>query len=70
MTDPDYERLVDLIMSERRTGLAFLKHRLLLSDSKVLRYLHVLEKNGVLSAEKPGGARDILVEILPKPARP
>jgi len=65
MKDPDFDRLVTLIMTERRTGLAFLKHRLLLSDSKVMRYLHMLEIDGVLSPEKPGGARDILRELLP-----
>ena len=69
--DHDLDRTIKLIMSERRTGLSFLKHRLLLSESKVLRHLKELEKRGILSAEKPGGSRTILIDLpIDESARP
>lgn len=61
MNDKDYLKAVELVATERRAGTAFLRQKLLLSDSKIQRLLKQMEKNGVVSAMGPGGARQVLV---------
>lgn len=61
----DYLKAVHLVLTERRAGAAFLKQKLLLSDSKVARLLKDMEKNGVVSKVLPGGARNVLLDPPP-----
>ena len=63
----EYSKAVHLVLTERRAGAAFLKQRLLLSDSKVARLLKDMEKNGVVSKVLPGGARNVLLDPPPPP---
>jgi len=68
--DKDYEKAVLLVLTERRAGPAFLKQKLLLSDSKVSRMLKQMEKEGVISKVGAGGARHVLkpAPAIPAPA--
>ena len=62
----DYQHAVNLVLTERRAGPAYLKQKMLLSDSKVSRIIKQLEKDGVISKAGAGGARTVLKEA-PKP---
>ena len=71
MKDQDYLNAVKLVATERRAGNAFLRQRLLLSESKVQRLLRQMEKNGVISPVGPGGVRQVLAPVPVKaPAEP
>lgn len=67
--DKDYQLAVNLVLTERRAGAAFLKQRLLLSDSKVNRIFKQMEKDGVVSKLGAGGVRQVLLPppvVIPK----
>lgn len=58
----DYEKAVQLVATTRKTGIAFLRQKLLLSESKVSRLLARMEKEGVISTVQSGGIRTVLIE--------
>lgn len=60
MNSQEYDRAVNLVLTERRAGAAFIKSKLLLSDSKVARLLVEMEISGVVSPMTSGGARLVL----------
>ena len=66
----DYIKAVNLVLTERRAGAAFLKQKLLLSDSKVARLLKEMQENGVVSKVLLGGARNVLLDPPPPPPPP
>jgi len=53
----DYEDVRDLILRERRTGVAYLHQHLLIGKNKIERILERLEKEGVISKKGAGGTR-------------
>lgn len=56
----DLQKARDLIMRERRTGTAFVRQSLFISDSKAKRILEALQAQGILSKPDASGARQIL----------
>jgi len=59
----EYELAITLVATEQRAGAAFLRQRLLLSESKVQRLLKQMEKDEIVSPVLAGGAREVLIDV-------